>query len=323
MEPAPLEADQPLLMVAEWQQAAAALYEPEPLLRAEQDASALALADKQRDGGKRVTLADCLETFLHPEQLDAEDSWYCGSCKQHVQADKKLDLWSLPDVLVVHLKRFSYSRYSRDKLDTLVDFPLRGLDMAPYLLSNKTQQARAQQQDTADGTPDPSTLYDLYAVSNHFGGMGGGHYTAFCRLPGASGGGWFTFDDSHVSPVDESAVKTSAAYVLFYRRQGAQPEEDVAAFLERAAVEQQQQLEVEMADGQQGAADAAVAGQQDGLPTSGGQPVQPHPLPPMPSSSFLSKRRSATIEEEEEEEDGGPAQDLRDDIPAAGAIEID
>lgn len=153
--------------------------------------------------------------------------------------------------------------------------------------------------------------------------MGGGHYTAFCRLPGASGGGWFTFDDSHVSPVDESAVKTSAAYVLFYRRQGAQPEEDVAAFLERAAVEQQQQLEVEMADGQQGAADAAVAGQQDGLPTSGGQPVQPHPPPPMPSSSFLSKRRSATIEEEEEEEDGGPAQDLRDDIPAAGAIEID
>ena len=51
-----------------------------------------------------------VQTFLQPEQLDAEDSWYCGRCKQHVQADKKLDLWSLPDVLVVHLKRFSYSR---------------------------------------------------------------------------------------------------------------------------------------------------------------------------------------------------------------------
>lgn len=50
------------------------------------------------------------QTFLQPEQLDAEDSWYCGRCKAHVQADKKLDLWSLPDTLVVHLKRFSYSR---------------------------------------------------------------------------------------------------------------------------------------------------------------------------------------------------------------------
>jgi ubiquitin C-terminal hydrolase len=37
-----------------------------------------------------------------------------------VQADKKLDLWSLPEVLVVHLKRFSYTRWNRDKLDTQV-----------------------------------------------------------------------------------------------------------------------------------------------------------------------------------------------------------
>lgn len=24
-------------------------------------------------------------------------------------------------------------------------------------------------------------IYDLYAVSNHFGGMGGGHYTAYAK----------------------------------------------------------------------------------------------------------------------------------------------
>jgi hypothetical protein len=42
-------------------------------------------------------------------------------------------------VLVVHLKRFSYSRYSRDKLDTLVEFPLEGLDLARYLLEQQQQ----------------------------------------------------------------------------------------------------------------------------------------------------------------------------------------
>lgn len=28
-----------------------------------------------------------------------------------------------------------------------------------------------------------STIYDLYAVTNHFGSLNGGHYTANCRNP--------------------------------------------------------------------------------------------------------------------------------------------
>lgn len=26
-------------------------------------------------------------------------------------------------------------------------------------------------------------LYDLFAVSNHYGSLGGGHYTAYARMP--------------------------------------------------------------------------------------------------------------------------------------------
>lgn len=29
---------------------------------------------------------------------------------------------------------------------------------------------------------------------------------------------WYHFDDAHVSPVSEADIKTSAAYVLFYKR---------------------------------------------------------------------------------------------------------
>lgn len=29
---------------------------------------------------------------------------------------------------------------------------------------------------------------------------------------------WYDFDDSRVSPVNKADIKTSAAYVLFYRR---------------------------------------------------------------------------------------------------------
>ena len=61
-------------------------------------------------------------------------------------------------------------------------------------------------------------VYDLFAVSNHFGGLGGGHYTAFCKDAGSDD--WSNFDDSHVSPVPISdSVVSPAAYMLFYRRQ--------------------------------------------------------------------------------------------------------
>ena len=71
------------------------------------------LADKlARAGRQPVSLMACFEAFLQPEQLSEDDSWYCPHCKEHVQADKKLDLWHLPEVLVVHLKRFCQTRWA-------------------------------------------------------------------------------------------------------------------------------------------------------------------------------------------------------------------
>ncbi|XP_066580376.1 ubiquitin carboxyl-terminal hydrolase 15 isoform X2 [Amia ocellicauda] len=146
-------------------------------------------------------LKDCIELFTTKEKLGAEDPWYCPNCKQHQQATKKLDLWSLPPVLVVHLKRFSYSRYMRDKLDSLVDFPISDLDMSEFLINPNAGPCR----------------YDLIAVSNHYGGMGGGHYTAFAK--NKDDNKWFYFDDSSVSPASEEQIVSKAAYVLFYQRQ--------------------------------------------------------------------------------------------------------
>uniref|UniRef100_A0A3B3ZK35 Ubiquitin carboxyl-terminal hydrolase n=1 Tax=Periophthalmus magnuspinnatus TaxID=409849 RepID=A0A3B3ZK35_9GOBI len=146
-------------------------------------------------------LKDCIELFTTKEKLGADDPWYCPNCKQHQQATKKLDLWSLPPVLVVHLKRFSYSRYMRDKLDSLVDFPLRDLDMSEFLINPNAGPC----------------VYDLIAVSNHYGGMGGGHYTAYAM--NKDDGKWYNFDDSSVSPASEDQIVSKAGYVLFYQRQ--------------------------------------------------------------------------------------------------------
>ena len=73
------------------------------------------------------------QAFLQAEKLGESETWYCGRCKAHVQAQKKLDMWRLPEVMVVLIKRFEHTRGGRVKLDAPVSFPLQGLDLAPYL----------------------------------------------------------------------------------------------------------------------------------------------------------------------------------------------
>ncbi|KTF82611.1 hypothetical protein cypCar_00016797 [Cyprinus carpio] len=150
-----------------------------------------------------VALRECIELFTTMETLGEHDPWYCPTCKKHQQATKKFDLWSLPRILVVHLKRFSYNRCWRDKLDTVVDFPIRDLNMSEFVCDPKA---------------DPY-VYDLIAVSNHYGGMGGGHYTAYGK--NKMDGKWYYFDDSSVSSSTEDQIVTKAAYVLFYQRRDA------------------------------------------------------------------------------------------------------
>ncbi|NWJ08362.1 UBP4 hydrolase, partial [Crypturellus undulatus] len=147
-----------------------------------------------------VALRDCIELFTTMETLGEHDPWYCPNCKKHQQATKKFDLWSLPKILVVHLKRFSYSRYWRDKLDTVVEFPIRGLNMSEFVCDPRAG----------------SYVYDLIAVSNHYGAMGVGHYTAYAK--NKVNGKWYYFDDSSVSVASEDQIVTKAAYVLFYQR---------------------------------------------------------------------------------------------------------
>jgi len=152
-------------------------------------------------GKKGMDVADCLDAFASEEKLQPSEAWYCPDCKKHQCATKKFDLWRLPDALVIHLKRFNYNRYFRDKLDTFIDFPVSSLDLSKWVVNAEEQK---------------NCIYDLYAVSNHFGGMGGGHYTAYAK--NLVDGRWYNLDDSSVSPVDSERVVTQAAYVLFYHR---------------------------------------------------------------------------------------------------------
>uniref|UniRef100_A0A1A8N702 ubiquitinyl hydrolase 1 n=2 Tax=Nothobranchius rachovii TaxID=451742 RepID=A0A1A8N702_9TELE len=152
-----------------------------------------------------VQLQECIDLFTTVETLEEENPWYCPVCKKHQLATKKLDLWSLPEVLIIHLKRFSYTKFTREKLETIVDFPLRDLDFSRFLLRRHLS------------TEEPPSCYDLIAVSNHYGGLRDGHYTSYAQ--NKDNGQWYYFDDSKVTYASEEQIVTNAAYVLFYHRQ--------------------------------------------------------------------------------------------------------
>lgn len=181
-----------------------------------------------------VDLRTCLDKFLKPEQLGEKDTWYCPNCKGHMRAHKKLDLWSLPRVLIIHLKRFQYTQsgifVNRDKIDTLVKFDIDCLDLSSYVKVNSHYSA--------------SAAYELFAVSEHTGGLGGGHYTATAK--NFLNKKWYFYNDEKVSErgkdsvlllfifltvcglyssqaaliflADPKKVITSRPYVLFYIR---------------------------------------------------------------------------------------------------------
>ena len=138
-----------------------------------------------------------MASFLKAEQMTGSSQWFCPRCKCSRDAVKKIDIWKVPVILLIHLKRFSFDGYDHRKITATVDFPLNQLDMGHF-----TQG------------PSDHKNFNLYAVSNHYGSMEGGHYTAYGKNP--HNHAWFKFDDHEVSSISSSEVKSSAAYILFY-----------------------------------------------------------------------------------------------------------
>jgi len=152
-----------------------------------------------------ITLSSCLDALVKEQTLSSADAWHCPKCDKQQQVSIRSIIDRMPSILVLHLKRFRYTSRRRDKISALIDVPIRDLDLAPWISSSGCSK------------------FDLFAVVNHIGLFGGGHYTANARsssqLCGQGTGLWRHFNDSLCKPVDEAQLINRDAYVLFYVRQ--------------------------------------------------------------------------------------------------------
>eukprot|EP01061_Rhynchopus_euleeides_P023035 TRINITY_DN37559_c0_g1_i1.p1 TRINITY_DN37559_c0_g1~~TRINITY_DN37559_c0_g1_i1.p1 ORF type:complete len:447 (+),score=140.69 TRINITY_DN37559_c0_g1_i1:114-1454(+) len=157
---------------------------------------------------RRFGLKDAILRFTDKEHLDGADKFHCRKCKEAKRSTKQLSVMRLPNVLVIHLKRFErgFSKVSDE-----VEVPA-SLDMRDCL-----------DKDAHHLRENSDTRYRLYGIVNHMGSLWGGHYTALAK--DAKAAEWFLFDDSRVSASHSTPpIVSQQPYVLFYvRGDGAPP----------------------------------------------------------------------------------------------------
>ncbi|UJR16172.1 hypothetical protein I4U23_003082 [Adineta vaga] len=152
----------------------------------------------------KPSLTNLLADFFREEQLDGD--YYCSKCLTLQKAKQKADLvLPLPHVLIIQLKRFTYEAHSDKKINTYIDFPLKDLDLTPYVIQNSETKKNI------------SALYDLVAVSNHTGTLFGGHYTTYAK--NHRNHTWYCFNDEIIREItNERDVITENAYILVYTK---------------------------------------------------------------------------------------------------------
>ncbi|BEJ14952.1 hypothetical protein CspHIS471_0407190 [Cutaneotrichosporon sp. HIS471] len=161
--------------------------------------------DLSIDIEQHSSLTACLRQFSHSEMLCSTNKFYCETCCGLVEAERRMRIKSLPNILGLHLKRFRQDQMGRlHKLFYRVTFPLS-----------------LRVPCTTEDTEKAERLYELFAVVVHIGnGPTHGHYVTVVR----SEDGWVMCDDENVEPISEDDLTnyfgdniTGAGYVLFYQ----------------------------------------------------------------------------------------------------------
>ncbi|KAJ2715279.1 hypothetical protein H4R19_001289 [Coemansia spiralis] len=164
------------------------------------------ILDVSVDINEHTSVTSCLNQFAAGELLCHNNKFYCDSCGGLQEAELRMRLKRLPNILALHLKRFKYheglGRYV--KLSYRVNFPTE------LRVPNTTEDTR-------------DVLYTLSGIVVHLGGGPlHGHYISIVR----SADRWVLFDDDCVEVIAEHELGNyfgdypnfGSGYVLFYER---------------------------------------------------------------------------------------------------------
>jgi ubiquitin carboxyl-terminal hydrolase 8 len=155
-----------------------------------------------RNADKNVTLFHCFEKQCECELLQGENAWFNEKENKKQDVHKRMLFWSLPNIMIIDIKRFITSMNGRSKKNQqFIDIPINNVDFSKYV----------------EGYAKETYIYDLYAICNHHGQIDGGHYSATIKN---SNGKWYNFNDTQVTEiiVNDNIISGNTPYCLFYRK---------------------------------------------------------------------------------------------------------
>tara|TARA_Y100000813_G_C24057538_1_gene302346 strand:+ start:12 stop:614 length:603 start_codon:yes stop_codon:yes gene_type:complete len=149
---------------------------------------------------KNVSLYDCLDLYFQEEYLTGDNQYYYEKNKTKIDAKKKLNMWSFPEVLIIIIQRFeiNYKTQNISKNNSNIDIEIENLDLNKYV----------------KGYDNANNIYSLYGVCNYIGNINSGHYTATIK----NNDNWYNYDDETISLLNNNNIITNKAYCLFYQK---------------------------------------------------------------------------------------------------------
>ncbi|KAL9538200.1 hypothetical protein MBANPS3_011117 [Mucor bainieri] len=153
------------------------------------------------------SITSCLRQFSASETLCHKNKYFCDVCSGLQEAERRMKIKKLPNILALHLKRFKY----QEQLQKYIKLTYRVVFPFELRLFN-----------TSDDTEDADRMYELWGIVVHIGsGPHHGHYVAIVK----SNGQWMLFDDDVVTQIQEEDIQkyfsdlpgSGSGYVLFYQ----------------------------------------------------------------------------------------------------------
>jgi len=156
------------------------------------------------------TLTDCLDSFTHEERLTHDNQSTCEFCGVKNRFYSQSKLWHSPDVLIIHIKRFTHDS---KKINNNVEYPINDLDIIKYFDENSPYKHQSK--------------YNLCGINVHLSigsrsSIHGGHYISIIK--NKINNNWYLYNDSNSlvkvydSESDIRNLQNSNAYILFYTK---------------------------------------------------------------------------------------------------------
>jgi len=140
-----------------------------------------------------ITIDEILRNFFSIQYVEK----LCQKCKKQTKHKQNIKLGSPPEILILSLQRFNNNQI---KDESLVDFE-EIIDISNFIDYECGYQGE--------------TIYNLFAVINHYGNIDSGHYNCYIKLLNKE---WYEFNDRTVNKIDFKDIKKENVCTLFYNK---------------------------------------------------------------------------------------------------------